>query len=140
MKSRVVVVLISAGVWFAAVGWRLGELQVRDHEAYRAKARSQQLRVVELDPPRGTIYDARGRELAVSVPVDSLYALPGEIDDPAAVAAALAEVLGADAGSLQARLDSGRDWTWLRRKLDPPTAAAVRALDLPGIGFMEESK
>jgi len=140
VKSRLILVLISAAVWFAAVGWRLGALQVRDHEAYREKARSQQLRVVELDPPRGTIYDARGRELAVSVPVDSLYALPGEIDDPAAVAAALAPVLGTEAGALEARIASGRDWTWLQRKLDPPTAEAVRALDLPGIGFVEESK
>jgi cell division protein FtsI (penicillin-binding protein 3) len=140
VKSRLILVLLCAAVWFAAVGWRLGDLQVRDHEAYREKARSQQLRVVELDPPRGTIYDARGRELAVSVPVDSLYALPGEIDDPAAVAAALAPVLGTEAAALEARLASDRDWTWLVRKLDPPTAEAVRALALPGVGFVEESK
>ncbi len=140
MRSRLVLVLVLTAVWFAAVGARLGVLQVRDHEVYRQRASSQQLRVVELDPPRGTIYDARGRELAVSVPVDSLFALPGEIDDPAAVAAALAPVLGEEAAGLEARLGSGKDWTWLERKLDPPTAEAVRALDLPGIGFVEESK
>jgi cell division protein FtsI (penicillin-binding protein 3) len=134
------VVLVLAVVWFALIGARLGMLQVRDHEAYQEKASRQQLRVVELDPPRGTIYDARGRELAVSVPVDSLYALPGEIDDPATVAAALAPVLGVAPHAVAERLGNGRDWVWLERKLDPPTADAVRALELPGIGFIEESR
>ncbi|HUF78815.1 MAG TPA: penicillin-binding protein 2 [Thermoanaerobaculia bacterium] len=140
MKARLVLVLVLAWAWFALIGARLGVLQVRDHELYRAKASSQQLRVVELDPPRGTIYDARGRELAVSVPVDSLYALPAEIEDPAAVAAVLAPILKAAASDLEARLRADRDWIWLMRKLDPPTAEAVGALELPGIGFVEESK
>lgn len=140
MKSRLVVALVLAGVWFALVGARLAVLQVRDHELYRERASSQQLRVVELDPPRGTLYDARGRELAVSVPVDSLYALPGDVEEPAAAAAALAPVLGVDPAGLEERLTSGRDWVWLARKLDPPAAAAVRELGIPGLGFIEESK
>ena len=143
MKGRLGVLLVLAGAWFVLIGARLGVLQVRDHQLYRDKASSQQLRVLELDPPRGAIYDARGRVLAVSVPVDSLYALPGELEEEgekAAVAAALAPVLRVPASDLEARLAGGRDWVWLLRKLDPPTAEAVRALELPGIGFVEESK
>lgn len=140
MRSRLIVVLVLVGAWLALIGARLGVLQVRDHAKYQQRASSQQLRVMELDPPRGTIYDARGRELAVSVPVDSLYALPGEIDDPAAVAEALAPVLGMERAEIERRLTDGRDWVWIDRKLDPPTAAAVEALDLAGVGFVEESK
>ena len=144
MKSRLVVALVLAGAWFALVAARLAVLQVRDHELYRERASNQQIRVVELDPPRGTLYDARGRELAVSVPVDSLYALPGEIDDPDATVAALAPILAptlrVDASTLRERLTSGREWVWLARKLDPPAAAAVRDLEIPGLGFVEESK
>jgi cell division protein FtsI (penicillin-binding protein 3) len=140
VKLRLAFVLILAGAWFALIGARLGVLQVRDHEMYRERASSQQLRVVELDPPRGTIYDARGRELAVSVPVDSLFALPKTIDDRAGVAAALARVLEVDPKVVEERLDPERTWAWVERKLDPPAAQAVRALDLHGIGFAEESK
>jgi len=140
VKSRVVLALIGVSVWFVFVAARLAVLQVRDHEVYAERASDQQLRVVELDPPRGTIYDARGRELAVSVPVDSLYALPDLVTDPAATAAKLAPVLGADRGELEGRLAGDRRWVWLARKLDPPVAEAVRALDLPGLGFVEESK
>ena len=140
MRSRLVLVLVLAAVWFALIGARLAELQVRDHEVYAERAADQQLRVVELDPPRGTIYDARGRELAVSVPVDSLYALPDEVTDPAATAAALAPILDTGRDELEERLAGDRRWVWLERKLDPPAAEAVRALDLPGLGFVEESK
>ncbi|MFP3939724.1 MAG: peptidoglycan D,D-transpeptidase FtsI family protein [Thermoanaerobaculia bacterium] len=144
MRSRLIVALVLAGAWFALVAGRLAVLQVRDHELYRERASNQQIRVVELDPPRGTLHDARGRELAVSVPVDSLYALPGEIDDPDATVAALfpilAPALDVDASTLRERLTSGREWVWLARKLDPPTAAAVRKLEIPGLGFVEESK
>jgi len=140
MKSRLVVALVAVSVWFAVVGARLGVLQVRDHDLYAERASDQQLRVVELDPPRGTIYDARGRELAVSVPVDSLYALPEQIEDPQATAAALGPILSVPRAELEARLGGGRRWVWLERKLDPPAAQAVRALDLPGLGFVEESK
>ena len=51
------------------VAGRLYQLQVLHHDHYTARAARQQQRIVKLDPPRGTIYDARGRELAVSVPV-----------------------------------------------------------------------
>ncbi len=140
MNRRVALVLVVCGVWFALVAARLAQLQVRDHDVYRERASNQQLRVIELDPPRGAIYDARGRELAVSVPVDSLYALPKKIGDPKAAARALAPVLGTDAATVEERLAPGRDWVWIDRKLDPPVADAVRALDLPGLGFVEESK
>ncbi len=140
MTRRVAFVLVVCGLWFALVAARLAELQVRDHDLYRERASNQQLRVIELDPPRGTIYDARGRELAVSVPVDSLYALPKKVGDPKAAARALAPILGTGAAAIEERLASGRDWVWIERKLDPPVADAVRALDLPGLGFVEESK
>ena len=144
MKGRLVLALIAACVWFVLVGARLAVLQLRDHEKYAERASDQQLRIVKLDPPRGTIYDARGRELAVSVPVDSLYALPERVDDPAATAATLAPLLGfeeaEERAELERRLSGDRHWVWLERKLDPPAAEAVRALDLPGLGFVEESK
>ena len=66
---------------------RLYHLQVVRYDHYSNKAERQQQRVVTLDPPRGTIYDAQGRELAVSIQVDSVYAVPPEIEDPAAAAA-----------------------------------------------------
>lgn len=142
MKPRLHLVFLAGLVWMAAIGVRLYQLQVMDHLRYVHKARQQQRRVVRLDPPRGTIYDAAGRELAVSVEVDSAYAVPSEIGERAgAVARAVAAAVpGIDAGRLERMLGEDREFIWVARKLDPPLAAALRRLHLPGIHFVPESK
>jgi len=120
---------------------RLYDLQVVRYEHYETKAERQQQRVVALDPPRGTIYDAQGRELAVSIQVDSVYAVPPEIDDPAAVAAAIARLVpDVDRDRLARQLAGDREFVWVARKLDPPVAEKVHALKLKGLYFVPESK
>ena len=140
MKKRLWVVLAALALWIGALGARLYELQIVDLQHYRDIARRQQMDIVELEPPRGTIYDARGRELAVSVNAESLFANPRSIEDPQAVASALAGVLELDTSELARKLDSGRGFVWVARKLDPPVAEAVRDLDLEGLDFVDESK
>jgi cell division protein FtsI/penicillin-binding protein 2 len=140
LKNRVKLVAICGLLWVVLVAARLYYLQVYRYEHYAGKARRQQTTVVELDPPRGTIYDAHGRELAVSVQVDSAWADPADIPDPLATAKALAPVLHVDEQGLARRLARSGDFVWVARKLDPPDAEAVRALALPGIHFLPESK
>ena len=117
---------------------RLWLLQVERHEEFRRRAAQQQLRTVELAPPRGTLYDARGRKLAVSLEVESVYATPAEVADPAAAAAALAPLTAQRRSRLEGRLAARRPFVWVARQLDPPVAERVRGLDLPGIGFVRE--
>jgi len=141
VSPRLRTVLVLGGLWVAAIAGRLYLLQVARHDHYVAKAERQQQRVVVLDPPRGTIYDAQGRELAVSVQVDSAYAVPPQIEDPADVARQIARVVPeVDARKLARQLAQDREFVWVARKLDPPVAAALRALQLPGLYFLPESK
>lgn len=138
--------MIVAGLglcWVLLIAGRLYQLQVARYDHYAGKAERQQQRVVTLDPPRGTIYDAHGRELAVSIQVDSAYAVPPEIADPMATARELAAVIpDLDAAKLARLLvkDRDREFSWVARKLDPPVAEKVRGLKLPGIYFLQESK
>ena len=139
--SRLKLAAVLGALWIAAIAGRLYHLQVVQYDHYAAKAERQQQRVIKLDPPRGTIYDARGRELAVSVQVDSAYAVPSEVRDPRATAAALARIVdGLDRKKLERDLVRDREFIWVARKLDPPVAEAVRALNLPGIHFLPEAK
>src|SRR6185436_8852714 len=141
VSPRLRTVLVLGGLWVAAIAGRLYQLQVASHDHYVAKAERQQQRVGVLDPPRGTIYDAQGRELAVSVQVDSAYAVPPQIEDPADVARQIARVVPeVDARKLARQLAQDREFVWVARKLDPPVAAALRALQLPGLYFLPESK
>lgn len=140
MKRRLAVVLALVAVWSAGIVWRLYHLQVAEHDEYRRRAEKQQQRVLELDPPRGTIYDARGRELAVSVAVESAFAVPREVQAPAVTARRIAALLQLDAARLATALAADREFVWVARKLDPPQAQALRAAKLPGIYFLDESK
>ena len=140
MSSRGPLAVAALVLWFGAVGGRLYWLQVERHDHYAKKAAQQHQRVLDLEPPRGTIYDARGRVLAVSVDVESVFADPQEVKDPATTARRLAAVLHLDARELARRLVSERDFVFVARKLDPPEAEKVRALELPGIHFLRESK
>jgi cell division protein FtsI (penicillin-binding protein 3) len=127
--------------WMLLIAGRFYDLQVVRYEHYSNKAERQQQRVITLDPPRGTIYDAQGRELAVSIQVDSLYAVPPEIEDTAAVAADLARLVpDLDAAKLGRQLASGREFVWLARKLDLAVADKIRALGHKGLYFLPETK
>lgn len=140
-KRRVILLLVLAVAWAGGITWRLAALQVEGHEKYSQRARDQHHQQVHLEPPRGTIYDARGREMAVSVEVDSVFADPRTLSrdgDPRAAAEALAAVLGADADELHADLSKDTGFVWIERQLDPERAAAVAELGLPGIGFVKE--
>lgn len=143
VRLRLVLVALSVCLWATVVVVRLVQVQVLERRSYDRQAARQSERTVNLDPRRGAILDRNGRPLAVSVDAESLYAVPQEIDDPAKTAAALARALGADAvlrrEILQA-LQKSRAFVWLRRKVDPQTAAAVRALGLEGVGFVTETR
>jgi len=141
VRSRLLVVIGLGACWMLLIAARFYQLQVARYDHYAGKAERQQQRVITLDPPRGTIYDAHGRELAVSLQVDSAYAVPPQVEDPVSTARAIARLVPEiDEAKLARQLASDREFVWVARKLDPPVAEAIRRLDLPGIAFLPESK
>jgi cell division protein FtsI (penicillin-binding protein 3) len=140
LKARWIFALLLVLAWVGGIGARLYQLQVQEHQAYYEIAKRQQLRRITLEPPRGTIFDARGRKLALSLEVDSAWACPREVEDPAAASAQLSKVLGLDRQKLEDRLTRDKEFVWIARQLDSPLSAAVRDLDLDGVTFLKESK
>lgn len=159
--GRLVVLCAVAAGWLLLAMGRLYWLQVEKHDHYLGKALEQQREVLTLDAPRGTIYDARGRELAVSIEALSVVADPAYIqrlatppEDPDddrespgtgpididELATQLAVVLGQGKAEVRAKLDSEKRFVWIERKVDRPVAQRVEALNLPGIDLLPESK
>jgi len=136
--------LIVAGVallWISAVFGRLGYLQLIRHSDYLVRAQRQQQRTIEITPKRGAIYDRNMHPLAMSVPVESAFAIPSEIGDNKAMAARLLSgVLGIPRDVLEARFESGGSFVWILRKLPPDKAEAVRALNLKGVYLQGENQ
>ncbi len=135
--------LIIAGVallWMAAVFARLGYLQLYRHSEYLARAQRQQQRTIEITPERGAIYDRNMRPLAMSIPVDSAFAVPAELADEHLAARLLSSVLNIPPEALEARFESSRSFVWVMRKLPPEKAEAIAALNLKGIYFQKENQ
>ena len=126
--------------WFVVICFRLFWLQVVDYADYSQKAAKQQQRSIEVSPVRGNIYDRNGRELAMTVAVDSFFAVPSEVPDIHAAATILGRVLRSDASEIENRMKASHAFAWVARKLDPATAARIRSLNLKGIYPQKESK
>src|SRR5215469_6442516 len=103
--------------WAGAIAARLFWLQVMRHGEYVERAQKQQQRTFEIAPRRGVLYDRNLRELAMTVQVDSIYAVPSEIDDNSAAARILAPIVHADPEdtlttekAINERLDAGKNF------------------------------
>ena len=126
--------------WVLGLVGRLYYLQIIEYVDFVGRAQRQQQRTVEVAPNRGTIFDRQMHPLAMSVAVDSIYAVPTEIPDRGMAARVLGPVLGLDPGDLLGRLDTFRAFCWVKRKVSDQDAERVRALNLTGIYFQKEMK
>ncbi|HEV2223194.1 MAG TPA: penicillin-binding transpeptidase domain-containing protein [Candidatus Acidoferrales bacterium] len=139
-RLRLLVIFGFAVVWMAAVLARVSYLQLFRYREYLERANNQQERIIEISPMRGVIYDRNGRELAMSIPVDSCFANPDEVSDPAMAARLLSHVLGIPAEEIEQKLAQSRSFAWIARKITPQQASRIQALNLRGIYFQKENK
>jgi cell division protein FtsI (penicillin-binding protein 3) len=139
IRRRALFAAVVFAIAFLGLLGRLVFLQVVKHEELRRIADAQHAKTVPLRPKRGPIYDRHGQVLAVSSGVESLFVLPARVDDAARLAGRLAPILDEPAEDIRRRLESARRFTFVKRKLPPAVAQAVRALDEPALGFEEEN-
>ena len=127
-------------LWCGGICLRLVYLQIFRYGSFEQRAQHQQQRTVDVSARRGIIYDRTGRELAMSVSVDSVFAVPTEIPDLAGTVSLLSRITQSDPREILARCKAGKTFCWIARKADADTAARIRSLNLRGIYFQKESK
>jgi len=145
VRRRVVLFLLVVLAVAVGIGARLAYLQVNCREELRDRASFQHWREIEVAATRGSILDRRGRELALSLKTESLFAHPRRVPDKEAAARQLAPIVGLSRREILRRLQSDKTFVYLGRFLEPEQAAAVRELDLPigetePFGFLPSSK
>jgi cell division protein FtsI (penicillin-binding protein 3) len=138
--SRLYYLAAFLALWFVLICGRLLWLQVVQYGFLTQKAARQQQRSIDVSPVRGNIYDRNGNELAMTVSVDSIFAVPSEIPDIHTTARLLSHVLKADASEMENRMRASHAFAWVARKVDNDLSARVHALNLKGIYFQKESK
>jgi cell division protein FtsI (penicillin-binding protein 3) len=140
MKKRAIILSTAIAFGFIAVIFRLVDIMLFNHEWFSAKAKFQQIRKEVIPVKRGIIFDRRGRELAVNLDTESIYADPSEIASPDKVANALSEKINQRSDIILAKLNTDKKFNWIARKLDTEYIQGIKELKLRGIGFVSETK
>lgn len=127
-------------VGLALVAVRLVYVQVVTGPEYAEAAAKQRTRDITINPERGFIYDREGEVLAESMEARTVYAVPGAVRDKTGAAAAIANAVGGDAAVYEEKLSRDSNFVYLARKVDVAQAESLRALEIEGIGFLEDSR
>lgn len=141
MKERLFFLFCTLLLVFAALGARLGYIQIYMHESYGQMAQDQQTRSLALPATRGEITDRKGEKLAFSIRSYSVWAdttLVKDRTDTARQLAAFLEIPETDI--LTALRDKKRYIRIGKEKLGQSTALQVKALKLKGISVEETVK
>ena len=125
---------------FVLLAGRSAQLQLVDSEFLRGQADARHLRVVQVPAHRGMITDRNGEPLAISTPVQSVWANPRELVASRADLERVADLLGMQVEQLQRLLGERKDreFVYLRRHMAPDKAQQVVALEIPGIYLQQE--
>ena len=133
-------VLAALSVGAVALLARAVYLQVIDQEFLEKQGDARILRVAKLSANRGMILDRNGEALAVSTPVDTVWADPRKLAEVPQDFPRLAKALDRDPQWLARRVTSNldREFVFLARHMRPSDAARVKALDIPGVDTLRE--
>ena len=126
--------------WCVAICGRLVFLQIFSYGKFVKQAGHQQQRAIPLAAKRGVIYDRAGHELAMSVLVDSAFAVPTEVKDLPTAVSLITRITGDDYSVVLADCRAHKTFCWVARKANDETIQRINSLKLQGIHFQKEPK
>ncbi|CAN4275311.1 FtsI Cell division protein FtsI/penicillin-binding protein 2 [Methylophilaceae bacterium] len=139
LRRRILLGLVLSG--FGILLGRVVYLQGIHDEFYKDKGNARYSRNLILTSQRGKITDRNGQLLAVSMPVESVWASPPDVLLDAAKTKQLANLLGMQEEVIKSKLvNTERGFVYLKRRMSPEDAAKVMKLGIPGIDLRREYK
>jgi len=138
VRGRIVFAVLALGG--VAIVARAIDLQVLKHGFLAEQGAERFMRTARIPAHRGAITDRFGEPLAVSTPVDTVWANPGELAAAPDQLPRLAKALARDREWLTRRVTSNLESQYLvlAKQLQPDEAARVKALDIPGVYLQRE--
>ncbi|MFN7183914.1 MAG: peptidoglycan D,D-transpeptidase FtsI family protein [Thermomonas haemolytica] len=140
LRKRLLLVCVLLGLGSVALLARAFNLQVVDQAFYRKQGDARFVREIPIATSRGMITDRNGEPLAISSPVESIWANPKELLKSPERLPQLAQALGMPQDELASRLSAraDREFVYLKRRINPDEAARILALDIPGVAGQRE--
>ena len=138
-RRRVLLVIVLLG--FAILLGRGVYLQGIHKKFYQNKGNARYSRNIVLTSQRGKITDRHGELLAISSPVESVWASPPDVEINDAQTKQMAILLNLKEDVIKQKLaNSEREFVYLKRRISPELAAKVMKLGVPGIDLQREYK
>ncbi|MGI6200420.1 MAG: penicillin-binding transpeptidase domain-containing protein [Christensenellales bacterium] len=128
-------------LFFLLLIFRLAQVQLFQGTILQDKAIAQWTRDLTVKPNRGVITDTNGKVLAQSAMAYTVVVNPADVADPDLVGQKLGEILDMDpAGIAQKASDKSKSEIWIKRQISDEQAEQIKALNLKGVGFYEDTK
>lgn len=139
-RLRAGLVIGALGVGLGLLALRAAYLQVVSADYLQTQGQARHTRIIKDNSHRGMILDRNGVPLAISTPVDSVWANPPTTLEAQTNISALARLLELTPRELKQvlRRSKDREFVYLKRHVPPPLAARVMALKVPGVALLRE--
>lgn len=140
LRNRMLLVAGTLSLCSLALVGRAFDLQVLNNDFYRDQGDQRILREIAIPTSRGMITDRNGEPLAVSTPVESVWANPQELLKHSGRIPELAQALGVPADKLMRKLGqrADKEFIYLQRRINPAQARAILAHEIPGVFSQRE--
>lgn len=139
-RGRALFLAVFLLAFLGAIGARAVQLQLIQRERFYQIAEKQHRKDIPLVPKRGTIYSRNMKELAVTLEVDSLYAIPDKVDAPLEMGQQLARLVSVDEKKLVDRLSVNKSFVWVKRWLEDGEAAQAKSLFPGSVDIIKEGR
>lgn len=146
VQMHIIYLFIGLLIFIIGVMARYAWVQIVRGDEMLSRLESQVQESSVLHVPRGTIYDAEMKELAISTMVSSLYIDPNHVEDPEQTARDVAPLIGLTEKDILDDIAQGGGFVWVKRQMEPEETKALKNLmkEKPEyracLGFIQESK
>lgn len=139
-KKRAIIVNTAIIFSFFLVSLRLFDLMILNHDRFSKRAKSQHVKVEDVQVRRGMIFDRHGRELALNIDLESLYCDPKALSLNDDTLVRLSSLISEEPRVILSKIPQQGRFAWLGRKLEPDVTEEVKRLNIRGLGFLTEAK
>lgn len=141
-RFRIGIILVAVFIVPVGLGVRAFDLHVSNKDFLQEQGDARALRTIPVVAHRGMIVDRHGEPLAVSTPVDSIWAQPQEFEVSKKQLTGLARLLDIPGQKIRKLVDSkkqeNKEFVYLKRRINPALAQKVMDLGIPGLSSLRE--
>lgn len=129
-------------LFFGLIIYQIFQLTCYHQSSLLTLANRQHYLTIDIAPLRGPITDRNGKEFVTNLKMPSIYAVPRMMNRESreTLSRELARILGLDRRNVIKKLERNKSFAWIKRRVSFEEADAVKKLESPALGILEEYK